>query len=71
MPRRNHNAARTVPDADQLAAAISDLAAILAVSDGKFPCAGCRRRGHWNGAYCEPCKGRLILDARHHTLTRR
>ena len=71
MPRRNHNAARTAFSTDQLAAAISDLAAILAVSDGKFPCAGCRRRGHWNGAHCEPCKGRLILDARHHTLTRR
>ncbi len=71
MPRRNRNATRAAPSTDQLAAAIGDLAVILAVSDGKFPCAGCRKRGHWNGTYCEPCKGRLILDARHHTLTRR
>jgi hypothetical protein len=71
MPRRNHKATRAAFDADQLAASIADLATILSISDGKFPCAGCRRRGHWNGAYCEPCKGRLILDARTHILTRR
>jgi hypothetical protein len=70
MPRRNHKASRAAPDADQLAAGI-DLAAILTISDGKFPCTGCRRRGHWNGDYCPACKGRIILDARDHTLTRR
>lgn len=71
MPRRNHNATRPVFDTDQLVAGIEDLAATLTISDGKYPCAGCRRRGHWNGDYCEPCKGRIILDARDHTLTRR
>jgi hypothetical protein len=71
MPRRNHNAARPVPDADQLAAAIDGLTVTLTVSDGKFPCAGCRRRGHWNGDYCPVCKGGLILAARARTLTRR
>jgi hypothetical protein len=70
MPRRNHNAARAALNTDQLAAAVDDLAVSLAVSDGKFPCAGCRKRGHWNGAYCEPCKGRLILDARTHAIRR-
>jgi hypothetical protein len=71
MPRRNHNAARTAPDTDRLAAAIAVLAPGLAVSDGKFPCAGCRRPGHWNGDYCPLCKGGLILAARARTLTRR
>ena len=71
MPRRNRNASRAAPDADQLAAAIHDLAATWPSRDGKFPCAGCRKRGHWNGTYCEPCMGRLIVDARHRTLTRR
>ena len=70
MPRRNRKA-RAILDGDQLAAAVHVQAATVTVADGKYPCAGCRKRGHWNGAYCEPCKGRLILDARHHTLTRR
>jgi hypothetical protein len=71
MPRRNHNAARAVFDTDRLAAAVGDLAVSLAVSDGKFPCAGCCKRGHWNGHYCPVCKGWLILSARARTLTRR
>jgi hypothetical protein len=70
MPRRNHNAARAVLNTDQLAAAAGDLAVTLAVSDGKFPCAGCRRRGHWNGDYCPLCKGALILSARIHATRR-
>ena len=60
-----------MPDVERLAASIADLTTDLAVSDGKYPCAGCRKRGHWNGAYCPACKGRIVLDARHHTLTRR
>ncbi len=44
MPRRHRNA-RAVPDGDQLAAAIGVQVATRAVTDGKYPCAGCRRRG--------------------------
>jgi hypothetical protein len=71
MPRRNHNAGRAPVDADRLSADIENLTIILTVSDGKYPCAGCRKRGHWNGAYCPLCKGGLILSARTRTLTRR
>ena len=69
MPRRNHNA-RTVLDADQLAASY-DVAVTLTVSDGKYPCTGCRKRGHWNGGYCPPCKGRIVLAARRRTISGR
>ena len=71
MPRRNHNAGRAAPDADRLTADIENLATTLTVADGKYPCAGCRKRGHWNGDYCPLCKGALILSARTRTLTRR
>ena len=70
MPRRHRNA-RTVPDGDQLAAAIGVQATSLAVSNGKFPCAGCRKRGHWNGGYCPLCKGRIVLAARRRTISGR
>ncbi len=69
MPRRNHNA-RTVLDGDQLAAA-HDLAATLTISDAKYPCTGCRKRGHWNGGYCPLCKGRIVLAARRRTISGR
>ena len=62
MPRRNHNA-RPILDGDQLAASY-DVAVMLTVSDGKYPCTGCRKRGHWNGGYCPLCKGRIVLAAR-------
>ncbi len=64
MPRRNRNAARVSADADQLTAALGVQTSGLAVSDGKFACAGCRKRGHWNGRYCTICLGRLVLSAR-------
>jgi hypothetical protein len=63
MPRRHRNA-RTVPDGDQLAAAIGVQGDVLTMADGKYPCAGCRKRGHWNGGYCPLCKGRIVLAAR-------
>ena len=69
MPRRNHNA-RPVPDGDQLAAAAHVQAAIMTVSDGKYPCAGCRKRGHWNGRYCTLCTGRILISARRTVLGR-
>jgi uncharacterized protein YjbI with pentapeptide repeats len=47
------------------------LAAICTVSDAKYPCAGCRRRGHWDGEYCPLCKGSIILSARKATLAKR
>ena len=62
MPRRHRNA-RPVLDGDQLAAAHT-VAAILTIADAKYPCTGCRKRGHWNGGYCPPCKGRIVLAAR-------
>jgi hypothetical protein len=71
MPRRNHNAGRTAVDADRLAADINNLAVILTIADAKYPCAGCRKHGHWNGGYCPLCKGGLTLAARAHALTRR
>ena len=69
MPRRHRNA-RTLPDGDQLAAAIGVQATSLAVSNGKFPCAGCRKRGHWNGRYCPLCVGRIVISARRVALGR-
>ena len=69
MPRRNHNAGRPAPDTDRLTTGLDHLAAILTVADGKYPCAGCRKRGHWNGDYCPLCKGALILSARTRTRT--
>jgi hypothetical protein len=69
MPRRNRKA-RTVPDGDQLAAAIQIPAPALTVADGKYPCAGCRKRGHWNGRYCTMCTGRIVISARRAVLGR-
>ena len=69
MPRRNRNG-RAVLDGDQLAAAVHVQAATVTVSDGKYPCAGCRRRGHWNGRYCATCTGRIVLSARRTALGR-
>ncbi len=69
MPRRNRNG-RAVPDGDQLAAAIGVQAPSLAISNGKYPCAGCRKRGHWNGRYCPPCVGRIAMSARRTVLGR-
>ena len=63
MPRRNHHNTRPAPDTDRLAATLTRLAAALAVSDGKFACSGCRRRGHWNGDHCPACTGRIILNS--------
>ena len=72
MPRRNRNSGRPVIDTDRLAATVSDLATTLASAlDGKFPCTGCRKRGHWNGGYCPLCRGALILSARARVLSRR
>jgi hypothetical protein len=71
MPRRNHNAGRPAPDVDRLTTGLDHLAAILTVADGTYPCAGYRKRGHWNGDYCPLCKGALILSARTRTLIRR
>jgi hypothetical protein len=68
MPRRNHNA-RELPDTEQLAAALGQ-AASLTVADGKYPCAGCRKRGHWNSRYCTLCLGALVLSARRTVLAR-
>jgi hypothetical protein len=68
MPRRNRNA-RPVPDEDQLTAALGQ-AATLTIADGKYPCAGCRKRGHWNGRYCTLCLGALVLSARRTVLAR-
>ena len=70
MPRRNRNAARVSFDADQLAATLSVPAPGLAISDGKFPCAGCRKRGHWNSRYCLLCAGAIMLSARRIVLGR-
>ena len=70
MPRRHRNA-RTQPDPDRLAAALTVPApGLLAVCDGKFACAGCRKRGHWNGRYCPPCVGAIMLSARRAVLGR-
>jgi len=69
MPRRNRKG-RAVPDGDQLAAAIGVQAPSLAVSNGKFPCTGCRRRGHWNGGYCPLCVGRIVISAHRAVLGR-
>lgn len=63
MPRRHRNA-RTVIDGDQLAATIGVQGGTLTMADGKYPCAGCRKRGHWNGRYCPPCVGRIVISAR-------
>jgi hypothetical protein len=65
MPRRNHKG-RCQPDPDQLAAGIHTLTRTLAlaVADAKYPCAGCNRRGFWNGEFCPACTGRIILSAR-------
>jgi hypothetical protein len=69
MPRRNRNA-RPVPDGDQLAATIHAQGDTLTMADGKYPCAGCRKRGHWNGQYCTMCVGRIALSARRAVLGR-
>ena len=69
MPRRNRRA-RTVPDGDPLAAAVHVQAVALTVADGKYPCAGCRRRGHWNGPYCTTCTGRIVIFARRAVIGR-
>ncbi len=69
MPRRHRNA-RPVPDGDQLAAAIGVQGDTLTMADGKYPCAGCRKRGHWNGRYCPPCVGRIVISARRAALGR-
>lgn len=66
MPRRNHNA-RPGIDRDQLTAALGQ-ATRLTVSDHKYPCAGCRKRGHWNGRYCTLCLGRIAMSARRTVL---
>jgi DNA-directed RNA polymerase subunit RPC12/RpoP len=65
MPRRTRKG-RCLPDPDQLAAGIHALTLTLAVAvaDAKYPCAGCSRRGFWNGEYCPACTGRIILSAR-------
>jgi hypothetical protein len=70
MPRRNRNAARVSADADQLTAALAVPATGLVICDGKFPCVGCRKRGHWNGRYCTICLGALVLSARRTVLGR-
>ena len=69
MPRRHRNA-RTVIDGDQLAAAIGVQGDTLTMADGKYPCAGCRKRGHWNGRYCPPCVGRIVITARRAAMGR-
>ena len=69
MPRRNRKA-RTVPGGDQLAATVHVHLATVTVSDGKYPCAGCRRRGHWNGRYCTLCTGRIVTSARRAVIGR-
>jgi hypothetical protein len=69
MPRRNRNA-RTILDGDQLAAAVHTPSPALTVADGKYPCAGCRKRGYWNGLYCPPCVGRIVISARRATSGR-
>ena len=69
MPRRNRKG-RPIPNGDQLAAAVDVQVAIVTVSDGKYPCAGCRKRGHWNGQYCTPCTGRIVISARRAVLGR-
>lgn len=71
MPRRNRNGRFRATDADQLAASIEQPAPAGAVADGKYPCAGCRRLGHWDGEYCALCKGAIVLSARRTTLIRR
>jgi hypothetical protein len=68
MPRRNHNA-RLPIDTEQLAAALGQ-ATSLTVATGKYPCAGCRKRGHWNSRYCTTCLGALVLSARRTLLAR-
>jgi DNA-directed RNA polymerase subunit RPC12/RpoP len=69
MPRRNRKA-RCLPDADLLAVAIGTLILVPAAASAKYPCAGCGRRGFWDGEYCPACKGRIIRDARHHATRR-
>jgi hypothetical protein len=68
MPRRNHKA-RCLPDHDQLAASIQvfTLAMAVTTADAKYPCAGCNRRGFWNGELCPACTGQIILSARTHS----
>jgi hypothetical protein len=70
MPRRNRNA-RYRDDTESLAATITRPETTYSVSDAKYPCAGCRRRGHWDGEYCPLCKGHIILATRQHVLTGR
>ena len=69
MPRRNRRA-RTLVNGDQLAAAIHVQDGTLTAADGKYPCAGCRRRGHWNGRYCTMCTGRIVTSARRAVIGR-
>ena len=69
MPRRNRNG-RPILDGDQLAAAVRVQDGTLTVADGKYPCAGCRKRGHWNGGYCTLCTGRIVISARRAVLGR-
>lgn len=40
-------------------------------ADAKYACAGCRRRGLWNGEYCPGCTTQIIVDARKHMTGRR
>lgn len=61
-------AAARVLDLEAGSAAL--MAACPALTDGKFPCAGCRRRGHWNGDHCPACKVRIVLDARFRSTRR-
>ena len=70
MPRRNRNAAHVSLDADQLTAALGVSPYGLTIVGGKVPCAGCRKRGHWNGRYCTSCLGALVLAARPIVLVR-
>jgi hypothetical protein len=69
MPRRNRKG-RAVLDGDQLAAAVHVQTVTITMADGKYPCAGCRKRGHWNGLYCPPCVGRIAISARRAVLER-
>jgi hypothetical protein len=68
MPRRNHNA-RPGIDTDQLTAVLGQ-ATSLTIADGKYPCAGCRKRGHWNSRHCTACLGALVLSTRRTLLAR-
>ena len=71
MPRRNRNGRYQPDDADRLVASTALMPAECAISDAKYPCAGCRRRGHWAGEYCPLCKGKIMLSGHKNSLTRR